>query len=100
MKITDFYNHNNFKKSVQAGDKIINNTNFSKYEFDRLQAIKNFKIGDIIKDNGKLAKITDIKQDTIIATPLNWFTSTGKLKKAYKNNGGQFFNPCHVQLIR
>lgn len=100
MDIAQFYNHNNFMDSVKQGDEIINNTDFNMYYNNRLQANTQFKIDDIIDDNGMLAKIVKIDNDTIIAKPLSWYSKNGKIKKAYINNGGLFFNPCHVTIVK
>ena len=100
MELTDLYNHKNFIKSVEIGDKLVDATDFDKYKSQRLQMIKNFKIGDIIKDNSKKAKIVAIEDDIIIAIPLSWYTRKGKIKKIYTDTNGEFFNPCHVELIK
>ena len=90
MNITQFYNHDKFMNSVKQGNEIINNTDFNVYYNNRLQASAQFKIDDIIDDNGMLAKIVKIDGDSIIAKPLSW----------YNKNGGLFFNPCHVTLVK
>ena len=99
LQLSKFYNHNSFKKSVAEGTKIIANTDFKKYKNQRINAITNFNVNDIINDNGSLAKIINIIDDTIVAIPLSFFTKTGKLKKQYSNHGGYFYNPCLVQKI-
>ena len=95
-----YYNHSMMLEDVKKGMRIIENTNFQAYENQRMQALKKFAIGNIINDNGMLARITGIDKDTIIAIPLSWYTKSGKLKKQYVNNGGYFFNPCHVELVK
>ena len=103
LNLTMFYDNNSFKKSVQHGMDIVNNTNFKKHEHERMQAISSFKIGNIIEDNnnnGMLAIITSIEKDNIIAIPLTWYNKNGKIKKQYKNHGGYFFNPCHVTIVK
>lgn len=97
IDITLFYNHEKFLKSAEHGMRIIQNTDFTKYENARLQAIKNFNIGDFIQcNNGMQAIICKIDKDILIIANLLNFTKNGKFKK---NCFTTFENPCHVSKI-
>ena len=97
IDITLFYNHDNFIKSAQHGMRIIENTNFAKYEHARVEAIKKYKKNMIIKDNiNQLYKIFEVEHDNLKAIPMAYYTKHGKLKKNYNIKN---INPCHVVEI-
>jgi len=88
INLTSNYNHEKFKANVAEGSKIVNNTNFTKYEQERLHAIKQFKINDIVETNGYSLIITDIAHDNLICSLT---TPKGRIKK----NTSRFVNTCH-----
>lgn len=94
IDMTLFYNHDKFLKSASHGMRIIENTNFQKYEHARIEAVKKYKKNMIIKDNiNQLYKILEVEHDNLKAIPMIYYTQHGKLKKNYNIKN---INPCHV----
>ena len=88
FNLTDVYNHESFMKDVREGNKIVNSTNFKKYELERVKASKKYKVGDIVRGGYKITKIE--KDGTLVIQEI---TKTGKFKK---NSVGTFVNPIHL----
>ncbi len=86
--LTDFYNHAKLMEDVREGNKIINSTNFKKYELERVKVSKKYKVGDIVRGSYKITKIE--KDGTLVIQEI---TKTGKFKK---NSVGTFVNPIHL----
>ncbi len=86
---TDRYNHEKMLKDAREGEKIVNNTNFKKYAFQRKLAQLNHEIGDYIQLNGKIVIVTGYEDDLLIVSNI---TKTGRIKK----DTSHFVNPCHV----
>lgn len=86
--LTDFYNHTKLMEDVREGNKIINSTDFRKFEKDCIKASKKYKVGDIVRGNYKITKIES--DGTLVIQEI---TKTGKFKK---NSVGSFVNPIHL----
>lgn len=73
INLSNYYNHSKFMASVQQGNNLINNTDFTKFYNQRMQAINNFKIGDIVEDatTHAILKIIDIDKDILIVSKVN-----------------------------
>lgn len=94
INLSDYYNHSKFMASVQEGNNLVNNTDFKKYYNQRMQAMHDFKINDIVEDNTTHAilKIIDIDKDILIVSKVN---KRGKISEVTS-----FINPLHVTKIK
>ena len=96
INLTDFYNHEKFMASVQEGMQLVNNTDFEGFKKQRMQALKNFNINDIVVDeSNQLYKIVDIEEDNLVVVSMLNITKTGRIKK---NATYRYLNPVHCKV--
>ena len=96
INLTDFYNHEKFMTSVQQGMQLVNNTDFEGFKKQRMQALKNFNINNIVVDeSNQLYKIVDIEGDNLVVVSMLNITKTGRIKK---NATYRYLNPVHCKV--
>ena len=96
INLTDFYNHEKFMSSVQQGMQLVNNTDFEGFKKQRMQALKNFNINDIVVDeSNQLYKVVDIEGDNLVVVSMLNITKTGRIKK---NATYRYLNPVHCKV--
>ena len=94
LKYTDFYNHKKFLSDVKEGHDIIQNTDFVTPMKERINASKQFKVGQVVPSS--LTRycydvlIQEIHEDGNLS--IHFLTKTGKLKRS----GARFANPIHL----
>ena len=96
INLTDFYNHEKFMTSVQQGMQLVNNTDFEGFKKQRMQALKNFNINDIVVDeSNQLYKVVDTEEDNLVVVSMLNITKTGRIKK---NATYRYLNPVHCKV--
>ena len=90
----DFYNHDKFMKSVKEGGKIIDNTDFGKFRRERIKASKKYKLGDIVKLNGRVYNglITKIEDGYLYLQPIS-----KKSNRKINKYGIVLINAMHIE---
>ena len=96
INLTDFYNHEKFMTSVQQGMQLVNNTDFEGFKKQRMQALKNFNINNIVVDkSNQLYKVVDIEEDNLVVVSMLNITKTGRIQK---NATYRYLNPVHCKV--
>lgn len=96
INLTGFYNHEKFMTSVQQGMQLVSNTDFEGFKKQRMQALKNFNINDIVVDeSNQLYKVVDTEEDNLVVVSMLNITKTGRIKK---NATYRYLNPVHCKV--